>query len=202
MRLFANDIITLCHRGQSSEASERLEELKKKRDMECCSSKCRHIYCTLLTCSEHLGMMVDSKINWRQHITSTTTKGNSTLGFVWRNVTTREVKSLVYKQLMRPALEYASAVWDSAVPTSTTDKVEALWIKVLQHQCLYSSGKTWLEEAARSAQRQEDSDLQRHAFAITRYLDRKTLSRSTRKQSADTAFWFRWSPEVLLREDC
>ena len=48
-----------------------------------------------------------------------TAEGNSTLGFIWRNILTNSevVKNLAYKQLVRPVLEYASAAWGLASNT-------------------------------------------------------------------------------------
>ena len=64
---------------------------------------------------KYLGVTVDSKLRWHKHLSNIAAKGNSTLGFIRRNVTTtsEEVKSLAYKQLVRPVLEYASSAWDA-----------------------------------------------------------------------------------------
>ena len=56
-----------------------------------------------------------SKVNWNAHVViSAVAKGHLSLGFVRRNIltTSEQVKSTVYKQLVRPVLEYASATWD------------------------------------------------------------------------------------------
>ena len=49
-----------------------------------------------------------------------TAEGNSTLGFIWRNILTNfeAVKNMAYKQLVRPVLEYASVAWHSASDTT------------------------------------------------------------------------------------
>ena len=46
-------------------------------------------------------------------LSSITSKANSTLGFVKRNVKTSnvKVKEMAYKTLVRPQVEYASLVW-------------------------------------------------------------------------------------------
>ena len=66
-------------------------------------------------------------IELRDHINSTTNKGNSALGFICRNITTNstEIKSTVYKQIVRPVLEYASCSTDSLVKT-LEDEIEAV----------------------------------------------------------------------------
>jgi hypothetical protein len=72
---------------------------------------------------KYLGVMVDSKLTWTSHVSSTIAKANSTLGFIRRNVTTKssDVKALAYKQLVRPVLEYAAASWDSLTQTQEKD---------------------------------------------------------------------------------
>ena len=73
-------------------------------------------------CVEYLGVTVDSKLRWHKHISNITAKANSTLGFIRRNVltTSEEIKSLAFKQLVRPVLEYASSAWDSLTQTQET----------------------------------------------------------------------------------
>ena len=58
-------------------------------------------------------------IELRDHINSITNKGNNALGFICRNITTNstEIKSTVYKQIVRPVLEYASGSTDSLAKT-------------------------------------------------------------------------------------
>ena len=47
------------------------------------------------------------------HIDNTTKKANQTLGFLKRNIRVhnKDLKSVAYKTLVRPQLEYASTVW-------------------------------------------------------------------------------------------
>ena len=52
-------------------------------------------------------------LNWNTHINNITSPANKTLGFVKRNVVTknRDIKTMAYNSLVRPQVEYASAVW-------------------------------------------------------------------------------------------
>ena len=52
-------------------------------------------------------------LNWNTHINNITSTASKTLGFVKRNVVTknRDIKTMAYNSLVRPQVEYASAVW-------------------------------------------------------------------------------------------
>ena len=52
-------------------------------------------------------------LSWPPHIDNTTKKANQTLGFLKRNlrIHNKDLKSVAYKTLVRPQLEYASTAW-------------------------------------------------------------------------------------------
>ena len=62
----------------------------------------------------YLGVCINNKLNWNQHIQEITAKSNRTLGFVKRNLyaCSKSTKQIAYKSLVRPKLEYCAAVWD------------------------------------------------------------------------------------------
>lgn len=64
---------------------------------------------------KYLGVMVDSTLSFKKHFATVIGKATSRLGFVRRNVTTltNSIRAKVYKQLVRPTLEYSSAAWDT-----------------------------------------------------------------------------------------
>ena len=64
--------------------------------------------------SAYLGVEFSHDLSWKTHIDKIEKKANSVLGFVKRNLyrASEDVKQLAYKSLVRPHLEYASAVWD------------------------------------------------------------------------------------------
>ena len=64
--------------------------------------------------AKYLGIVIDSKLTWKEHITSTSKKSNKVLAFLRRNLSNcpRNVKADCYKTLVRPILEYGCAVWD------------------------------------------------------------------------------------------
>ena len=63
--------------------------------------------------AKYLGVSISKDLSWKTHISNITTSANRTLGFVKRNVLTKnkDIKTMAYNSLVRPQLEYASAVW-------------------------------------------------------------------------------------------
>ena len=64
--------------------------------------------------AKYLGVVIDSKLNWKDQVSSVTKKANQVLGFVRRNISDcpPKVKAVCYKTLVRPILEYGCTVWD------------------------------------------------------------------------------------------
>ena len=62
----------------------------------------------------YLGVHLSSDLRWNVHVSKITSKANGTLAFLRRNLSmcSKEAKSKAYKTLVRPQLEYISAVWD------------------------------------------------------------------------------------------
>ena len=65
-------------------------------------------------CARYLGVDISSGLTWNSRIDHVTANANWTLGFIRRNIKTKvpKVREAVYDSLVRPKLEYASAVWD------------------------------------------------------------------------------------------
>ena len=65
--------------------------------------------------AKYLGVTIADDLTWSQHIDNTAKKANQTLGFLKRNIQVhyKDLKSVAYKTLVRPQLEYASAtcIW-------------------------------------------------------------------------------------------
>lgn len=64
--------------------------------------------------SKYLGVTITSDLSWTRHCENVVGKGNRSLGFLRRNFKdcTPKVKAATYTTMVRPALEYASTVWD------------------------------------------------------------------------------------------
>ena len=63
---------------------------------------------------KYLGVELDSKLTWNEHISAITGKPNSSLGFLRRNLynCSEQIKTQAYYSLVGPSLEYACSVWD------------------------------------------------------------------------------------------
>ena len=60
-----------------------------------------------------LGVMIDSHLNFENHINETVKKANKIVGVIKRNFKDLNVKTfvLLYKSMIRSHLEYAQTVW-------------------------------------------------------------------------------------------
>ena len=63
--------------------------------------------------AKYLGITISQDMKWTKHITQTSSRANRALGFIRRNIKVRSprIKEKLYNSLVRPHVEYASAVW-------------------------------------------------------------------------------------------
>ncbi len=75
--------------------------------------------------AKYLGVTISEDLSWNKHIDNITSNANKTLGFLRRNIQTKnkKIRETAYKTLVRPQVEYASTVW-SPYTTSYINKVE------------------------------------------------------------------------------
>ena len=66
-----------------------------------------------VTNHDYLGVTISSDLNWLKRVTKISNKASRTLGLLKRTLSpcSQNVKSIAYKMLVRPQLEYASEVW-------------------------------------------------------------------------------------------
>ena len=121
---------------------DKLAVWEARWDMEFNPSKCqmvqvtgsrKPINCTnrlhghvleTVTSAKYFGVDVSSGLTWNSHIDRITGNANKTLGFLKRNIKTKmpRIRETANNTLVRPQLEYASAVWDP----HTKDKVNQI----------------------------------------------------------------------------
>ena len=75
--------------------------------------------------AKYLGVTISKDLSWNTHINNITSTANKTLGFVKRNVVTKnkDIKTMAYNSLVRPEVEYASVVW-SPYTKDNINKIE------------------------------------------------------------------------------
>ena len=63
---------------------------------------------------DSLGVELSKNLTWAKHINQTAMKSNKMLGLLRSNLgnCTQSTKDIAYKTLVRPRLEYCSAIWD------------------------------------------------------------------------------------------
>ena len=66
-----------------------------------------------VTNHDYLGVTISSDLNWLRHVAKISNKASRILGLLKRTLSpcSQNVKSIAYKMLVRPQLEYASEGW-------------------------------------------------------------------------------------------
>jgi len=79
------------------------------------------------TSSKYLGVTIDEHLTWNDHVKTVISKANKVKGFLQRNIKycPRIVKARCYNSMIRPILEYASAIW-SPYTQKNIDLLEAV----------------------------------------------------------------------------
>ena len=140
VRLFVDDtalFLTIKGEEDSSALQKDLDTLsvwESKWDMQFNPSKCQVVQVTgskskkpinseyilygqvleTVTCARYIGVDVSSTLSWNSHIDRVVNNANRTLGYIRLNIKCQntDVRESAYNTLVRPQLEYASAVWD------------------------------------------------------------------------------------------
>ena len=60
----------------------------------------------------YLGITLDTKLTWANHITDITSKSSKVLGLIKLCPCKPDVKETAYNMLVPPKLEYASPIWN------------------------------------------------------------------------------------------
>ena len=82
-----------------------------------------------VTTTNDLGIIMDSKLSFKQHIDKIVNNGKRMLGFMKRRAKEFNdpcVAKAFYTSLVRPNLEYASIVWNGSVGEISNKKIESI----------------------------------------------------------------------------
>ena len=137
VRLFADDTaVYLTVKGQDDNQKlqndlDILQEWEREWDMEFNPSKCQVVHITRprrpinttysmhgqvldsVDSARYLGVDITSDLSFTQHINRTTANASKSLGYLKRNILTKNpaIREAAYKTIVRPQVEYASTVW-------------------------------------------------------------------------------------------
>ena len=143
VRLFADDTaiyITVNNHSDSDILQQDLDTLQTWEclwDMDFNPSKCQvlhisksrhpaqHIYMLhgqaleAMDHAKYLGVNISKDLSWNTHINRISTNANRTLGFLKRNIKTKNttIRTAAYQTLVRPQIEYTSTVWSPFTQT-------------------------------------------------------------------------------------
>ena len=96
--------------------------------------------------AKYLGVVIDSKLTWKNQYPNIIKKCNSTLAFLKRNLSKSPtfVKNQCYKSLVRPKLEYACAIWDphSKIHIENLEKVQKRAARFVTNNYVMESGNS------------------------------------------------------------
>ena len=138
VRLFADDTAVYLTIGGLDDGTVLQNDLDKlslwesQWDMEFNPSKCQVVLVTtatkaintvytlhgqileVVTSAKYLGVDISSGLSWNSHINRITGNANRTLGYIRRNIKSKnkKVRETAYNTLVRPQLEYAAPIWD------------------------------------------------------------------------------------------
>jgi len=122
---------------------EVLRVMQRTRNVIQSSYSINNTTLKLVPSAKYLGVIIDSKLNFNEHVNHICKKANPPRAFVHRNTSScpMKVKALAYKTFVRPQLEYASSVW---VPHThcNIDRIEAV-----QRRAARSTMKDWRRQA-------------------------------------------------------
>ena len=114
----------------------------------------------VVTTFRYLGVNISDDLSWQPHINYLCSRAKQRLGFIYRTFTQANVQCLahLYKSLVKPLLEYCSAVWDPHQVTliGKLERVQGFAAK-LATRCWSSHGQEvvsklgWPKLAARRA---------------------------------------------------
>ena len=80
---------------------------------------------------KHLGIILDEKRNFKQHIDSTISKVNKGIAVIKKlqHISPRKSLITIYKAFLRPLLDYGDIIYDEPLNVSFCEKIESVQYK-------------------------------------------------------------------------
>ena len=68
----------------------------------------------IVTEAKYLGITISNNLSWNNHINNIEASANQAHGMLWRNIkkAPQDTKAMAVNTLLRPKVEYSSAVWE------------------------------------------------------------------------------------------
>ena len=79
-------------------------------------------------CQKHLGMQLDKKLNFDEHLSKVESEVNKTIGIIRKlqNLLPRPALLTIFRSFIRPRLDYGDIIYDKAYNESFHAKLESL----------------------------------------------------------------------------
>ena len=106
--------------------------------------------------AEYLGITLDSKLTFKEHVNSTCKKANSTRQFLQRTLSRcdKQVKATAYKTFVRPIMEYGCTVWDPH-HGKVGNATQAAQLEAVQNRAVRFCHNNWNRKASVSEMRRD-----------------------------------------------
>ena len=82
----------------------------------------------LVSSQKHLGMILDTKLNFQEHIKNILTKGNKSIGLLRKlqNILPRRSLLTIFKSFVRTHLDYGDVIYDQSYNNTFHQKMESI----------------------------------------------------------------------------
>ena len=101
--------------------------------------------------AKYLGVTIDTKLTWNEHIMTITHKANTILAFLRRNLKpcSSYIKSKCYLTIIRPIIEYACTVWapHTAKSINTVEMIQRRAARFVYNKYYHSVSVTNMVES-------------------------------------------------------
>ena len=111
--------------------------ITNKRNIVAAQYKIHNTQLEIVDKEKYLGVTINKRLNWKDHIETITGKAQGCRHFLQRNLQQcdRQTKIQCYKTFVRPIVEYSSSVWDPVNNKSLQYQLEQVQRKSIRWAC-------------------------------------------------------------------